>query len=428
MLYNYDYVAFQKDRGGSRQKKGMLHGKMRASKKSHVRSKIYAMGYIPVSVKRARSGGEDDAEEIKAIIGKYVYRNSEGLQVAFLEDTPQARDILRFTSQLLTLIGSGVPLLQAIELLGKQQKSKVFQYELKSIYYAIQKGATFSDALARFPRRFEVLYVSIVRSGETSGNLDKALQYILDYMERNQKLASQVKSALTYPSIVIVIAIAVLGVLLKFVVPTMASNLPEGKDLPKLTQSVISLSDFVGAYWMHVAVTIAGGIAFFAYWKKTISGRFVLDRFLLNLPLVGATLKKITVSRFCNVMSSMLSSGVPLIDIFDTCVECCDNAFMSQVIVRAKKDVVQGHKLFQALADTNMMPDLVISMISVGEQSGKLDTMLLKVSEYYDEEVKLATSRLLSLIEPMLIVVIGGFIAILLLAMYLPMFDMGANV
>lgn len=414
--------------------KKRTEGIIKCASRTHARTKVGAMNYTPLTIKKITKNDSDGMDgpdaDITPILGKYLFKDAEGaIQIQITQDKPKRKDILRFTAQLITLVESGVPLLESLEILSKQQKSITFRTEVKWLYTLLQKGSSFSDALARFPDRFDTLYVAIIKSGESSGNLDKALKYILSYLEKNEKLLAQIKSAVTYPTLVVIVAVGIIWGMLTFVVPAMAENFTgSGKELPELTQHVLTVSEVVGKFWLETIIAIGVAIVAFSYWKKTPNGRYIFDHFLIKMPGIGALIQKITVSRFCNVMSSMLSSGVPLIDVMSTCILCCDNKYMETVISSAKTSVQQGSKLFEALAHNSLMPDMVISMISVGERSGQLDIMLSKVSVYYDEEVEHATSQLLSLIEPILIVGVGGFIALILVAMYLPMFDMAGNV
>ena len=416
----FDYVALDKKNNRK------VRGSINAMHPSHVKSKISAMQYKPLSYKIVPTGKNlDEVPDIKPILGNFIYRDSDGsIQVQLTQDKPKEKDIVRFTGQLVTLLQAGIPLLQCVEILSKQQRSKTFELELKRIYFMIQKGTTFSEALSKFPDRFDTLFVGIVKSGESTGNLDTSLQNILDYLEKAQTLKKQIKSALTYPGLVVVIAVGIMWAMLTFVVPSMAAQFQEGQELPQITQFGMAASEFMQAYFIEFLLIIGLSITVFIYWRKTDQGRFIFDHFLVRLPGIGGVIKKVVISRFCNVMSSMLSSGVPLIEVIETSIQCLGNKFIESVISKAKIRIQEGQKLHESLDYSGMLPSLVISMIAVGERSGELDGMLRKVSEYYEEEVQYTTARLLALLEPSLIVVVGGFIALILMAMYLPMFDM----
>lgn len=406
-------------------RKAKVTGVVSAPNISVARSKIKSMRLRPSSIKPVSDSGEED---ITPILGNIIYKDAHGIQIKLAPEKVSKKDVMRFTSQLSTLIYSGVPMLQSIDILRKQQKSKKFQQQLKTIHMQIQKGSSLSAALSNYPDIFDPLYIAITKSGEASGTLDTSLKYILSYMEKAQKLKSKIKSALTYPTIVIVIAIGILWGLITFVVPSIAENFGGKDELPELTRTVLDISNFTQTYMLETVIGVAAMIIAFGYWRKTPHGRMFLDHFIIRIPAVGDLVKKIIISRICNIISSMISSGVPLIEVINTCIICCDNKYMESVIKRTKTLVQEGHKLYEAFESTKAMPDLVISMISVGERSGKLDTMLVKVSEYYEDEVDATTSQVLQLIEPSLIVVIGGFIAIILIAMYLPMFDLAGTV
>ena len=308
-----------------------------------------------------------------------------------------------------------------------EQTEKQFQSEIKRIRRLIEKGASLQEAMSSIHNRFDKLYLAIIESGEATGKLDDSLDYITGYMERNQKLIDQLKSALTYPTLVALVAIGIIWAMLTFVIPSLAKNLSDGQELPQITQIVMSFSDFCSLYWFESIVMFGLSLLGFYFWKNSAAGRFIYDRYIFKIPMIGTVIHKIAVSRFCNVMSSMLASGVPLVEVLDTSIQCCDNSYIAKHLSQVKSKVESGSKLSSALQKTNIMPKMVVSMIDIGEQSGKIDSMLAKVSEYFDEEVQLATSRVLSLIEPFLIVVVGGFVAIMLIAIYLPLFETAGN-
>lgn len=406
-----------------------VQGNIVAMSTNHAKSMIYAMRYKPLKVTRvSATTHEDDLDEIRPVLGNYIYWDADNtLQFNLSNKGPNNKAIIRFTTQFATLLKAGVPLTEALNILAEQQENKQFQMEIKKIRRMIEKGSALSAAMSAINERFDTLYLAVVRSGESTGQLDTSLDYITSYLERNQRLKDQLKSALTYPTLVGIVAAGIVWGMLTFVVPSLAKNFPEGKELPALTKVVMAASDFCGELWLETLLGVILSIIAFHFWKKTAGGKVVYDRLIIKLPGIGNVVHKICVSRFCNVMSSMLSSGVPLIDVIETSIECSDNAYMASHFKAMKKKVEGGDKLSKALRETNMMPGLALSMMSIGEQSGKLDSMLSKVSEYFDEEVQHAADRILSLIEPFLIVVVGGFVAVMLVAIYLPMFDMANN-
>ena len=405
--------------------KKIVFGSIKAQSLCHARSIISSMRLTPISLKNATENYSDDALPTKK---SFFYKDAEGKwQVQVSNDKPKTAEIVRFTGQLGTLIKSGVPILHSLEILSKQQKSKTFREELRIVYNLVQRGKPISEALGKFPDRFDNLFIAVVKASENSGNLDGGLKYIHSYMERSQKLTAQLKSALTYPTFVFVLAIIMMWGMLTFVVPKMLENYEEGQELPAITEFVSNLSQFMQNNLLYTLIVIVIFISVFLAWKKTPVGKFALDKFVLTIPLIGKTIQKINISRFCNIMSTMLLSGVPLIDVIDSCIDCLDNSFMKTIMKATRGKVRQGEKLHEALESTGAMPDMLISMVQIGENTGELDSMLSKVSEYYDEEVSHAVSRVLSLIEPILIIGVGGFIALILASIYLPMFSMGNN-
>lgn len=408
------------------QRRARIQGYVSAPDHKSALACVIQMGYQPIKMTVVKSlGGDEDAgyEDITPILGNFIYKDGSGaVQISLGNSGPSYKELIRFTNQLSTLLKAGVPLIEGLSILIDQTKQQ-FQLELKRIRRSVEKGASLNEAMASIHNRFDTLYLSVVRSGEATGNLDESLDYISRYMERNQKLLDQLKSALTYPSIVAVVAIGIIWAMLTFVIPSLAKNLSEDQELPKITQIVMAFSDFCSAYWLEsIFAAILSGAIFYV-WKNSAAGRLIYDRLITRIPLIGTVVHKIIVSRFCNVMSSMLGSGVPLIDVLETSIQCCNNTYMASKLKNVKQQVESGDSLSLSLEKTQIMPKMVVSMINIGEKSGKIDNMLAKVSEYFDEEVQLATSRVLSLIEPFLIVVVGGFIAIMLVAIYLPIFS-----
>ena len=269
----------------------------------------------------------------------------------------------------------------------------------------------------------------MVRAGEASGNLDAILQQLVSYIERAAKIVSQIKSAMTYPTLVVIVAIGVITALLAFVVPAMAANFEgSGNELPALTVTIMDLSDMVINNWMEIIGVAIFAFSCFVLWKKTEKGEKQFDHMVLKTPVIGSVLKKIVVGRFCNTMASMLNSGVNLLEALDICASSSGNKVVEDFVLSVRNNVEKGEKFSEPLRKGGLFPEMVVSMISVGEETGKLDEMLEKVSDFYEEEVDIAVAAMLSLIEPILIVGIGGVVAVILLAMYLPMFEMAGNV
>lgn len=360
----------------------------------------------------------------------FIVRDKEGkIQFVIGSQPPTSKDIIVFTKQLATMIGSGVPLIQSINILQKQQSSRDFRKALRDIQNEVENGSALSLALSKYPKIFEQLYVSMVEAGESSGNLDTILKKLVTYIEKADKIKSQVKSALYYPVIVLIVAVIVVTALLVFVVPTFAEQFSEsGHKLPALTQFVINSSNYFGN---NIWAILGGSILFFSgfrYIINTKKGRIVFDRYILKAPIVGDLLKKISIGRFCSTMASMLNSGVNLLAALKITASSSGNKTIELFVENVKFSLEAGKSFSEPLSEGDLFPDMVVSMVEVGESTGALDDMLSKVSEFYEEEVDLAVKTLLSMIEPIMIVLIGGIIAFILVAMYLPIFDMAGTV
>ncbi len=339
------------------------------------------------------------------------------------------KEIIIFTKQLATMISSGVPLNQSLQILAKQQSRVGFGEIVNSVQRGIEEGQKFSDSLARYPLTFDVLYVSMVRAGEESGRLADILVKLVVYIEKAAKIKKQILSAMMYPAVIIGVAFLVVGGLLIFVIPEFASQFRSaGKPLPGLTQAVIDLSDFLVAKWYLILGSMVASGYGLHLWSKTVSGKNVIHKFALTAPIIGDLVRKIAVGRFCSTMSSMLSAGVNIIQALSICASSAGNVIIEKLVLYARSRVEQGQLLSQPISESPIFPLMVVSMIEVGERAGKLDEMLIKVSDFYVEEVDLAVKNMLALIEPILIVFIGIIVGILVIAMYLPIMDLGSVV
>jgi type IV pilus assembly protein PilC len=300
---------------------------------------------------------------------------------------------------------------------------------LRSVKNDVEGGLTFSDSLAKHPKIFDHLFCNLIRAGEVGGILDTILQRLAAYIEKNAKLIRQVKSALTYPIGVMFIAVAVIAVMMIFVIPTFESMFKEfGGELPGLTQTVINASHFfVNNVFLLVGGT-AGSLYGFAYWKRTPNGTRVIDRALLQFPVIGGVMRKIAVARFTRTLGTLLSSGVPILDAMEIVAKSSGNYIIEQGIMTARAKIAEGKNMAEPLAETQVFPSMVVQMIAVGEQTGALDTMLNKIADFYEEEVDVAVSAMTSLLEPIMMVFIGGSVGTMIIAMYLPIFTMAGNV
>lgn len=339
------------------------------------------------------------------------------------------KDLIVFTKQLQTMIASGVPLNQSLSILSRQQKIVTFGKIISKIQQSIESGSKFSEALTLYPKTFDTLYVAMVRAGEESGKISEILVKLVSYIEKASRIKRQIKSAMTYPALIVFVAVAVVSFLLVVVVPQFVAQFKSsGRALPELTQMVIDVSDFFVAKWMQ----ILAGLIFFGYafsmWSKTAYGRYMVHSYALKAPIVGDVVRKVAVGRFCSTMASMLSSGVNIIQALNICASSAGNVVIEKFIHHARGRVEQGQLLSVPVRENKMFPLMVVSMLEVGEKAGRMDEMLNKVSDFYDEEVDEAVKAMLSMIEPLLIVGIGIIVGILVVAMYLPIMDLGNTV
>jgi type IV pilus assembly protein PilC len=339
------------------------------------------------------------------------------------------KDLIVMTKQLSTMLGSGLPLNQSLELLSKQQRLPQFGKVIAGIRRGIEEGNSLSASMGRYPASFDPLFRAMIKAGEESGKLSDIMSKLLTYIEKSSKIKRQVKSAMTYPVLILFVATVVVTGLLVFVVPSFTSQFKDsGRALPWITQMVIDLSDGIAHYFLHIVITIAGIIFGLVKYVETPQGRRVFDGQLLKLPIIGDVMRKISVGRFCSTMSSMLAAGVNMLQALTICASSSGNVVMEAFIISCRIRIEKGFQLSQPLAENTMFPKMVVSMVQVGEQSGKLDEMLMKVAVFYEEEVDDAIKTMLGLIEPIMLVGIGGIIGVIVIAMYLPIMDMGNTV
>ncbi len=340
-------------------------------------------------------------------------------------------DLVKFIRQFATMIDAGLPLVQCLDILGSQEPNKSFQNILRDIKSTVEQGATFSDALRRHPKVFDELFVNLVHAGELGGILDTILNRLAIYIEKNVKLRRQVKGALAYPTAVMIIMIIVIFVLLTWVIPAFENMFKEfgAKDgLPWLTKTVIAVSrGFVG--WLPLILLVGTGVGVALYmFLRTKQGTRVFHRMLLWLPVLGPVLKKIAVARFTRTLGTLLSSGVPILDALEIVAKTAGNLVIEEGLLYTRSKVSEGKNMADPLREADVFPGLVVQMVAVGEQTGALDTMLNKIADFYEEEVDVAVAALTSLLEPIMMVVIGTVVGVVLISMYLPIFDLAGKI
>ena len=328
-----------------------------------------------------------------------------------------------FTRQFSVMIDAGLPLVQCLEILSQQQENKTFKRALIQIRQDVESGSNLADAMRKHPKIFNDLFTNMVAAGEAGGILDTILQRLAQYIEKAVKLNSQVKSAMIYPVAVISIAVIVVAVILWKVIPVFAALFKGlGAELPLPTVIVIHLSNFIADFWWLIGITIFGTIYALRRYHETYKGKRVLDGALLKAPILGDLLRKIAVARFCRTLSTLTSSGVPILDGLSITARTAGNAIIEDAIMPTRNSVQEGKTISEPLGDTDVFPSMVVQMIAVGEQTGALDTMLSKIAEFYEDEVDTAVAGLMKLLEPVLIAFLGVTIGGIVIAMYMPMF------
>ncbi len=340
----------------------------------------------------------------------------------------KSKDLALFTRQFSVMLDAGLPLVQCLEILGQQQDNKFFQKVIFQTRADVEAGMTLADAMAKHPRVFEPLYTNMVAAGETGGILDIILQRLSTYLEKMVKLKSDVKSALIYPIAVIVISIIVISIIMIVVIPAFKNIfeglLGPGEKLPWLTELVVSISQFLAGFWWLIAIFV--GVMVFAAkaWYKTDSGHHMIDSLQLKLPIFGPILKKIAIARFSRTLSTLLSSGVPILESLEITAKTAGNIVVGEAILKVRTGIEQGQTFVEPLKASQIFPVMVSQMIGVGEQTGALDAMLSKIADFYEQEVDAAIANLLSLMEPAMILFLGVTIGTIVIAMYLPLFTL----
>jgi len=382
-------------------------GAMEAIDEAAVMNRLRADGLNPRRVRK-------QAREISIKFGSGV--SSKELQI--------------FTRQLATMIDAGLPLVQCLDILANQTPNKTFARVLQQVKASVEQGATFSDALRKHPKVFDELYVNLVAAGEVGGILDTILNRVAIYIEKAVKLKGQLKSAMVYPIAIMVIAIGVVAVMLTKVIPTFENMYKEfeGAKLPKPTQFVINLSHAVIYNWYIFVAVVVGIVGFVLFALRNDKARDILDAILLKLPVMGPVLRKIVVARFTRTLGTLLASGVPILDALEICAKTAGNRVVTRAIMHARDKIAEDQDMAGPLGETRVFPTMVVQMIGVGEQTGAMDQMLQKVADFYEDEVDTAVAAMTSLIEPIMMAFLGIVVGGLIVAMYLPVFELAGNI
>jgi type IV pilus assembly protein PilC len=349
--------------------------------------------------------------------------------VAFLQPPVTEKDIIIFSRQFSTMIDAGLPIIQCLDILYAQQENKTFKNMLKDIKESVEGGQTLAEALRKYPKAFDDLFVNMVAAGEAGGILDTILRRLSAYMEKAAKLKAQVKGAMTYPVITIIIAVVVVGVILVFVIPVFQEMFEGlGGELPVPTKIVVAMSDFAKD---NILFIIVGAVIFFyafGRYKKTAKGRVMIDAASLKMPVIGPLLRRVAVAKFTRTMGTMLSSGVAILEALDIVAKTAGNKVIERSIYNVRSAIAEGRTMADPLAESGVFPSMVCSMIAVGESTGALDSMLEKIADFYDDEVDQAVENLTAMIEPFMMVFLGTVIGGLVVAMYLPVFKMAGAI
>ena len=386
-------------------------GEMEAPNEAAVTAALRRQGIAPSSIKERGKGLDME------------------LKIPGFEPKITTKDLVVFTRQFSTMIDAGLPLVQCLDILSRQQDNKTFKKILLQVKEDVESGSTFAEALKKHPKAFDELYVNLVAAGEVGGILDTILNRLAAYIEKALKLKKQVKSAMTYPTTIIGIAVVVISVILIFVIPAFEKMFADfGGALPAPTQVVINLSNFIQDY---IVVIIGGIVLFFWGFKRiyrTEAGRKKIDDLALKLPIMGILIRKVAVAKFTRTLGTMMSSGVPILDGLDIVAKTAGNRTVETAIYKVRQSISEGKTIAEPLEKSGVFPPMVCQMIAVGEQSGSVDTMLNKIADFYDDEVDDAVSNLTAMMEPLLMLFLGTTVGGLVIAMYLPIFKLAGAV
>ncbi|MDR2386458.1 MAG: type II secretion system F family protein [Deltaproteobacteria bacterium] len=339
------------------------------------------------------------------------------------------KDVMLFTRQFSTMIDAGLPLVQCLKIMADQTDNPTLKTMLRDINNSVQSGATLSDALRKYPQHFDSLYCNLVAAGETAGILDTILKRLAEYIEKAEKLKRKVKSALAYPLIVLFVGVVVMLVIMIFVIPTFEEMFSSfDKELPWLTQKVIDASNILMSRWYIIFPAIIAFAFALKRFFKTPIGEYLFDSYSLKMPVFGDLIRKVAVSKFTRTLATMLQAGVPIITSLDIVAGTAGNRVVEEALLDCRAAIAEGRPLVDPLLESAVFPNMVTSMIAVGEEAGALDVMLLKIADFFDDEVDAAVETVMTMIEPMMIVFLGTTVGTLIIAMYLPIFGMGAAV
>lgn len=394
--------------GKNRQNKKQK-GEMEAPTEEAVRSELTRRNITPSKIKKKP---------------KDLFAN-----VSFMQPKVKQKDIIIFCRQFSTMIDAGLPIIQCLDILYSQHENKTFKNMLKEIKQSVESGQTFAEALKKYPKQFDDLFINMISAGEAGGILDTILRRLSAYLEKAARLKSQIKGAMTYPAVTMAIAVIVVAIIMVFVIPVFEDMFEGmGGALPVPTQIVVNMSRFVKSNILYIIVGIILATFVFRRFYKSAKGQVIMDDLFLKLPVFGLLIRKAAVSKFTRTMGTMLASGVAILDALEIVAKTAGNKTIENAIYETRSAIAEGRTMSDPLSESGVFPSMVCQMIAVGESTGALDTMLNKIADFYDEEVDQAVENMTSLIEPIMLVFLGGVIGGLVVSMYLPIFKMAAAI
>ena len=400
-------------------------GLVEAASTNEVIGQLRQAGYFPTSVyEESKSGRDGKVARRAAKMARTTRPRAKVNIVLFQRKKIKPKILMIFTRQLATLIDSGLPLLRSLNVLAKQERDAVLRNTINKLADGVQGGNTFSDALALHPRIFNDLYVNMVKAGEIGGVLELVLNRLAEFQEKAAKIKNKVVAAMVYPIIVITMAIAIMGFLLVFIVPKFEAifhDMLGNRPLPVITMFVINLSKLVQNHWPVIIGLLVAVVAGYKFMNRTTSGRSIIDRLKLHLPLFGDLNRKTAISRFSRTLGTLVTSGVPILQALNITRETAGNAVIAKAISQVHDSVKEGESIVQPLEASRAFPPMVISMIDVGEETGKLPDMLLKIADVYDDEVDNSVAALTSMLEPIMIVFLALIVGTIVLALFTPL-------
>ncbi|MEE4608240.1 MAG: type II secretion system F family protein [Desulfobacteraceae bacterium] len=394
---------------GKNRRNETIKGELEAASEDAVRAHLARLKLVPVKIKKKP---------------KDLLEN-----VSWAQPKVTQTDVILFCRQFSTMLDAGLPIIQCLDILQQQQENKRFKKILKDVKDSVEGGLTFAEALKKYPQQFDDLFVNMVAAGEASGVLDTILKRLSTYLEKAAKLKKRIKGAMVYPAITFLVAVIVVGVIMVFVIPVFEQMFSDfGGQLPAPTQFVVSLSRMIRANILYLLGAVVIAVFALRRVRKTEKGRAAIDRYLLTVPVFGSLLRRVAVAKFSRTLGTMLTSGVSILDALDIVAKTSGNRTVETAIYRVRQGIAEGRTISEPLAESGVFPAMVCQMIAVGESTGALDAMLIKIADFYDEEVDQAVENLTAAIEPVMMIFMGVVIGGLVVSMYLPIFKMAGAI